>query len=152
MRGKKILSRLWWGGLVILAVLWAQVPVMAQEEVTDELAGVKAALAGQMFVVEQLRSNFDSLFGIASELTEKVDSLEENVKNLSEEFLRVTGDFQTQMNSLEAENTGLQTQIDSLAADNADLQAQVSSLTGEIKGLKIQRLILGLGFLVALWF
>jgi len=152
MRGKKILSRLWWGGLVILAVLWAQVPVMAQEEVTDELAGVKAALAGQMFVVEQLRSNFDSLFGIASELTEKVDSLEENVKNLSEEFLRVTGDFQTQMNSLEAENTDLQTQIDSLAADNADLQAQVSSLTGEIKGLKIQRLILGLGFLVALWF
>ena len=142
MRGKKILSRLWWGGLVILAVLWAQVPVMAQEEVTDELAGVKAALTGQMFVVEQLKSNFDSLFGIASELTEKVDSLEENIESLTEEFLRVTDELQTQIDSLTADNADLQTQIDSLKAINTE-QAT------EIKALKTQRLLLGLGFLVA---
>ena len=144
MRGKKILSRLWWGGLVILAVLWAQVPIMAQEEVTDELAGVKAALAGQMFVVEQLKTNFDSLFGIASDLEGEVNSLKEDVESLTEEFLRVTDELQTQIYSLTADNAGLQTQIDSLTADNAEFQAQISSL-------KIQRLFLGLGFLVALW-
>jgi len=155
MRGKKILSRLWWGGLVILAVLWAQVPVMAQEEVTDELAGVKAALAGQMFVVEQLKTNFDSLFGIASDLEGEVNSLKENVESLTEEFLKVTDELQTQIDFLTVTNADLQTQIDFLTVTNADLQTQIDSLAAEnaefqaqISSLKTQRLILGLGLLV----
>ena len=137
MRRKRMLSRLWWGGLVVLAVLLAQVPIMAQEKNPDELAAIEAAAASQMLTIEQMKASFDSLWDMATEeidsLEGKIDFLEGNIKALAEEFLKVTDDLQAQINSLTAANDDLQTQINSLTAAN--------------EGLKTQRLLLGLGFL-----
>jgi len=129
-------------------VLLAQVPTMAQEKSPEELAAIEAAAASQMLTIEEMKANFDSLWDIADMATKEIDflkgnldmatkeidSLKGNIKALTEEFLKITD--------------GLQAQIDSLTAANTDFQVQIDSLTAENEGLKTQRLLFGLGFVV----
>ena len=61
-------------GLLVFGILWAQIPVKAQEKaLREQLAEAKAAIADQVWIIEQMKDNFfigdlfnfSGLFGIS---------------------------------------------------------------------------------------
>ena len=190
MLTKTFLKRCGMVGLLAFGILWTQMPVKAQEKsVREQLVEAKAAIADQVWIIEQMKDNFFKVTGQleteikklrainieqARKLGSELDRLKaaytnlevtnaeqaQTIKQITDNFFKVTGELNSKLDSLEAANAE-QAQTIKQITDNffkvtGKLNEEVNSLkvtrdkqAATIKKLKGQRVLLGLGFLIA---
>jgi len=128
MLGKKIFRRLGWGGVaILLVVLWAQMPIIAQEKtLAEQLREAKKVIDDQMWIITQLKDNF---YQTTNDLMKEIDSLKasysdqtEAIKPIAEKYLEITEELNALIDFLAVEGAQLKAQVDSLTAKNAELE------------------------------
>ena len=114
MLTKTFLKRCGMVGLLAFGILWTQMPVKAQEKsVREQLVEAKAAIADQVWIIEQMKDNF---FKVTGQLETEIKKLRAINIEQARKIEEITNVYSRKIQKLGGE-------LDRLKAAYADLEA-----------------------------
>jgi len=127
MLTKSFLKRCGMVGLLAFGILWTQMPVKAQEKsVREQLVEAKAAIADQVWVIEQMTNNF---FKVTGQLEAEIKKLRAINIERARKIEEVTNVYSGKIQKLGGELDRLKAAYTNLEATNAEQAQTIKQIT-----------------------
>jgi len=127
MLTKTFLKRCGMVGLLAFGILWTQMPVKAQEKsVREQLVEAKAAIADQVWIIEQMKNNF---FKVTGQLEAEIKKLRAINIEQARKIKEVTNVYSGKIQKLGGELDRLKAAYTNLEATNAEQAQTIKQIT-----------------------
>jgi len=114
-------------GLLVFGILWTQIPVKAQEKaLREQLAEAKAAIADQVWIIEQMKDNF---FKVTGQLEVEIKKLRATNTEQARKIEEVTNVYLRKIQKLGSELDRLEAAYTDLEASNAEQAQTIKQIT-----------------------
>jgi Mg2+ and Co2+ transporter CorA len=127
MLRKSVLKRCGMIGLLAFGILWTQMPVKAQEKSLEkQLAEAKAAIADQVWIIEQMKDNF---FKVTGQLEAEIKKLRATNVEQARKIEEITNVYLRKIQRLGGELDRLKAAYTDLKATNVEQAQTIKQIT-----------------------
>jgi len=127
MLTKTFLKRCGMVGLLAFGILWTQMPVKAQEKsVREQLVEAKAAIADQVWIIEQMKDNF---FKVTGQLETEIKKLRAINIEQARKIEEITNVYSRKIQKLGGELDRLKAAYTNLEAANVEQAQTIKQIT-----------------------